>query len=84
MVSQFRMSLKDNGNARRWMEAWRTAGPELEHIRREEIRNADTRRFVEVTSGILSGMQPDLPLRQSSGLVEQQRLFRRMRLGAEH
>ncbi len=65
--------------AQRWMAAWRSAGPELERIRREEIRHADTPAAIESLQGAFLMAVRDCGLRPGSGLVEQQRWFRRMR-----
>ncbi len=62
-----------------WAQTWQRAGAELEKIRRQDIRNADTQAaillFAEVFDSVLAGM----PVRTSSGLVEQQKMFRRLR-----
>jgi hypothetical protein len=63
---------------RRWVETWRVAGEELDVIRRREIVAADTCQAVEQIFGT-SGALPDLPPRMTSGLVEQQAWFARLR-----
>jgi len=63
---------------RRWVETWRAAGEELEEIRRREIVDADTCKAVEQIFGT-SGALPDLPPRLTSGLVEQQAWFAKLR-----
>lgn len=55
---------------RRWVEAWKHAGPELERIRREELRHLDQ---YEGISRLTWAYIPEL--RPTSGLVEQQRWF---------
>ena len=76
------MQKSDSENARRWMEAWKNAGLELERLRREDIRRADTQEFFDVMDGLLDSVLRDRPLRLESGLVEQQRLFGLMRSNA--
>ena len=63
--------------ARRWVEAWKSAGPELERMRREEIRRADTPRAMTALLGLYRAGCRLRPPRPSSGLVEQQRWFRK-------
>ena len=60
---------------RRWVEQWRIAGPKLEEIRREELRNVDVARAIAILNDAYeSARRTSLP-RITSGLVEQQRLF---------
>lgn len=63
----------------RWIETWRRARPELERIRREEIRNADTQRAMEIFEDAFESARRTHPPRSQSGLVELQRLFARAR-----
>ena len=64
---------------RRWVEQWQVTGPLLEKIRIEELRNMTDEEGREIAESILeaapmaNGWSPD-PL--SSGLIEQQRIFR--------
>lgn len=59
------------------VERWREAAPALEAERNDRIRNADTKAFIRLCSGLLRAQLPNLPPRAGSGLVEQQRWFRR-------
>ena len=67
---------------RRWVEQWRVTGPLLEHIRIEELRKMTDEEGREIAERILEAApmanewSPD-PL--SSGLIEQQRIFRSAR-----
>ena len=64
---------------RRWVETWRKAGPLLEQIRRDELR-ALTPEQVALAADALLEIGGTLPAdRPTSGLVEQQRLFRKAR-----
>ncbi len=63
--------------AREYVERWRKAGPELEKVRREELRRltdddvrAQIHALLEI-GGLVACNRP------SSGLVEQQRIFQR-------
>ncbi|MBI4676325.1 MAG: hypothetical protein HY748_01955 [Elusimicrobia bacterium] len=55
---------------RRWAARWAKAGPELERIRADELGRVD--------DAFLSALRHS-PARRSSGLVEQQRWFARLR-----
>ena len=65
---------------KRWAETWERAGRELARIRREELQRMtddDVRRAV---SDLFSGAwATDRESRKTSGLVEQQRLFAKLR-----
>ena len=61
--------------AQRWVEIWKLAGPELERIRRKEIRELDTQRTIALLCGTADYTRPPRAPKPTSGLVEQQRLF---------
>lgn len=65
---------------RRWAQAWESAGAALSALRRGELASMtddDARRAI---ADLFNGTSmPDMPPRLTSGLVEQQRLFRRLR-----
>jgi hypothetical protein len=63
----------------RRIETWRHAGPELERIRRNEIRNADTQQAIKFFDGMVTEVLKTQPPRLTSGLVEQQAIFHRKR-----
>ena len=69
----------DKEQVREWVETWRRAGPELERIRREEIRATDTMGGLEAFKGLVRRALDDCPPRATSGLVEQQAIFSRLR-----
>jgi hypothetical protein len=64
---------------RRWVENWRQAGPELERLRAEEIRNSDTAAAIEQLSDAFESARRQWKPPTTFGLVEQQRLFARLR-----
>lgn len=70
------MTEAERENTLKWIRAWEKAGPELERMRREDIRNADTCAAIEILDDAFESALLHFPLRQDSGLVEQQRLFR--------
>jgi len=64
---------------RRWVETWREAGPQLEAIRRREIREADTREVLASLEGAFNHATRSMPPRESSGMVEIQAWFAKLR-----
>jgi hypothetical protein len=60
---------------RRWVETWRKAGPELERLRREELRALDVQRAIALLCGPVDYRLPPRAPKPTSGLIEQQRLF---------
>jgi len=62
----------------RWVETWRRAGAELERIRCTELESVDTR---EAVRQIFEGLDHEIlkPGPPTSGLVEQQAWFARLR-----
>jgi hypothetical protein len=66
---------------RQWVAAWKRAAPELERMRREELRALDSYQAISLLIGPADyTVEPRRP-RPSSGLVEQQRLFQMLRRG---
>ena len=59
-----------------WIESWRAAGPELEAMRREKIRKADTTRSILNLDDAFRSAILTQNLKDSSGMVEQQKLFK--------
>ncbi len=57
---------------------WRRAEPTLQAQRQRDIRNADTQAAVAWFDGVSRALGADTT-RQDRGLVEQQRLFARLR-----
>lgn len=63
---------------RRWIEAWRSAGPALEEIKREELQTMTEDRACAMSDSLLQGIEfPQPPSWRDfdSGLIEQQRAF---------
>ena len=55
---------------RRWVRTWEEAGPQLEAIRRREIRDADNLKTLALLESAFNhGLHTAAP-RRSSGLVE--------------
>jgi hypothetical protein len=64
---------------RRWVRTWKEAGPELEAIRLQEIRESDNLKVLAMLEGAFNQALRTMPPRPSSGLVEMQRWFARLR-----
>ena len=56
---------------------WKRAAPLLEEQRERDIRAADTIDSVSILAGMMEMANRDMPPRETSGLVEQQRRFMR-------
>jgi L-amino acid N-acyltransferase YncA len=61
------------------VKTWEKAGPELEAIRIREMREADNLKVLEMLEGAFNHAARTLPPRPSSGLVEMQAWFAKMR-----
>lgn len=61
--------------AKRWVRAWKDAGPELERIRREELRRLPPGEGVSLLCGEADYTVPPRAPKPTSGLVDQQRWF---------
>ena len=65
---------------RRWIETWKQAGKELAAIERRELEQMTDEQAKEAAVDLLTMPLPEgLPERMSSGLVEQQRWFAKLR-----
>ena len=65
-----------------WARTWQATGEALETIRRAELRALTPEKALRATDNLLSlgaGVPLSAERRRSSGLVEQQRLFARLR-----
>jgi hypothetical protein len=65
-----------------WARTWQATGEALERIRRTELRALTEAKGLAATDNLLSlgaGMALSAQRRGTSGLVEQQRLFARLR-----
>jgi hypothetical protein len=72
------MADQDRERLRQWVENWRSAGEVMARLRVAEIQASDTRRAVEELFGPWD-VAEWMPRRLSSGLVEQQAWFARLR-----
>jgi len=62
-----------------WVETWGKAGAKLEAIRRQELRSFVYEEHVQEIDDLLEIACRFARPRETSGLVEQQRLFQKLR-----
>lgn len=72
------MTEQQKEQTRRWLENWERVGPVLEQERIERVRKTSTPEAVAQLSGDFLWIIRTLPRRLTSGLVQQQALFRRL------
>ena len=70
--------MTDPTDLRQWVRTWAEAGPELESIRRREVRQADNLESLALLEPAFNHAVRTLPLRQSSGLVQMQDYFQKL------
>jgi len=69
----------DQDATRAWVETWAKAGPKLEEIRRRELALLKYEDHVDAIDAMLELACRHGSPRTTSGLVEQQRLFGKLR-----
>ncbi|HEY2961435.1 MAG TPA: hypothetical protein VGJ37_03415 [Pyrinomonadaceae bacterium] len=62
---------------RRWAQTWKLAAEDLERLRRKEIRELDTYKTIAILCGTADYTRPPYAPEPWSGLVEQQRWFKK-------
>ncbi len=71
------MKMSNDHTDKEWVEHWRRIGPKLEEIRRRELRNFNYEENLPAIDALLQiGCELRAP-RNTSGLVELQRLLAR-------
>lgn len=63
----------------RWAQTWKNAGPELERIRLREVRDEDNLLSLKLLARAFNHATSTQPPDRSSGLVEMQRYFAKLR-----
>ena len=71
--------MTDEEMIRRYLETWKEAGPLLDAIRHKEIREADNLKVLAILEGAFNHALRTLPPRPSSGIVEMQKWFAKLR-----
>jgi hypothetical protein len=64
---------------KRWVRAWANAGPALQKVRDADIRAGNTADMIECTAGLFRDAVRNFPPKPTSGLVEQQCWFMKLR-----
>jgi len=64
---------------RSWVNTWREAAPRLEAIRRRELRELDAFTAISQLCGPADYHEAPRAPKPTSGLIEQQRLFAKLR-----
>ena len=73
------MKTSQQDNAQQWIESWKRASDALKAIKRHELRNYDYAKNQVIVDGMLQWAFEHRKARLNSGLVEQQRLFMKMK-----
>jgi len=73
------MDEQEEQRVRQWVRNWEEAAPVLERLRDEAIRSTDTAKAIEQLSDAFESARLHWTPPASSGLVEQQRRFARLR-----
>jgi len=73
------MTDNEKRRLKQWVEAWKRAGPMLEQFRYEELRAFRHEDNVDLIDALLEIGYRHRQNRPTSGLVEQQRWFMKMR-----
>jgi hypothetical protein len=73
------MNDSERERLRQWVTCWKAAGARMEDLRRERLRNIDTRQSLENLADAFESCRIHHKPLPTSGFVEQQRWFRRLR-----
>ncbi len=73
------MDESEKERVRQWVRNWEAVAPVLEELRTEAIRHSDTAAAIEQLSDAFESARRHWSPPATSGLVEQQRLFARLR-----
>ena len=73
------MSSSPDPDLKRWVDNWRILGPELERIKRQELRRLDSVEAVGILGDAFDQAVASAPSQPTSGLVEQQYWFQKLR-----
>ena len=73
------MKKEEREQIKKWVETWNHAGAALKKIKQRELREFDYARHATVVDEMLQWAHDHGTIRLTSGLVEQQKLFMRMK-----
>lgn len=68
-----------NRQTEKWVNTWQRAGRALDKIKRRELRSYDYDKNRKIIDEMLQWAHEHRKIRLTSGLVEQQRLFMKIR-----
>ena len=78
LIEMFRSEDEAEDELRAWVQNWREIGPGLDRVRREEIRWANTQESIRAFNlAFKTALRNHRPC-ATSGLVEMQRLFKKL------
>lgn len=66
-------------DTKKWVRTWQTAGPLLAEIERQELRRMTHNEWQQAVEAVLSMAPLDTDVPTTSGLVEQQKWFAKLR-----
>ena len=66
---------------KKWVQAWKRAGPALREVTRTELRSLSTREALDQLADHFAYALRTARATTTSGLVEQQRIFMKLRHG---
>ena len=72
------MNDTERDRIRQWVAGWKAAGARMEELRREELRHTDTQQSLISLAGAFESCRLHYQPLPTSGLVEQQRWFRKL------
>lgn len=78
MDQPLQMTSDSKSELRDFVGAWKVASERLEALRREDLRDVNVARHIMALNGAFDAALAG-PTRKSSGLVEQQAIFSRLR-----
>jgi hypothetical protein len=64
---------------KRWVQTWKNAGEAMEALRRKELRELDSYKTIALLCGPADYTREPFAPKPTSGLVEQQRYFSKLR-----
>lgn len=71
--------MDERDSMRRWVEAWKEAGPAVEAILMKEIEKIDVHEELAALEGAFNYATRNVPPEPTSGLVEMQQWFSKLR-----
>ncbi len=77
------MNTMQTPDAKQWVERWKRLRPILEKIESEELRDVDAQEAIRKIMPMCDWCVEHTEQRRTSGLIEQQRYFTKVRAGAE-